>query len=86
MAKIKHFEKQKKGLLKTIIQRRFERNLEDYLFENKLNKWESMDELDEILSEKINDYYEIMEQIDEYYNPRIEEDEANNNYEEEEED
>ena len=83
MAKIKHFEKQKKGLLKTIIQRRFERSLEDYLFENKLNKWESMDELDEILSERLNDYYEIMEKINEYYNPRIEEDEANNNYEEE---
>lgn len=83
MAKIKHFEKQKKGLLKTIIQRRFERSLEDYLFENELNKWENMDELDEILSEKLNDYYEIMEKINEYYNPRIEEDEANNNYEEE---
>lgn len=83
MAKIKHFEKQKKGLLKTIIQRRFERNLEDYLFDNELNKWENMDELDEILSEEINDYYEIMEKINEYYNPRIEEDEANNNYEEE---
>lgn len=83
MAKIKHFEKQKKGLLKTIIQRRFERSLEDYLFENELNKWENMDELDEILSEEINNYYEIMEKINEYYNPRIEEDEANNNYEEE---
>ena len=83
MAKIKHFEKQKKGLLKTIIQRRFERSLEDYLFDNELNKWENMDELDEILSEEINDYYEIMEKINEYYNPRIEEDEANNNYEEE---
>lgn len=83
MAKIKHFEKQKKGLLKTIVQNRFERNLEDYLFENELNKWESMDELDEILSESLNDYYDIMEKINEYYNPRIEEDEANNNYEEE---
>lgn len=83
MAKIKHFEKQKKGLLKTIVQHRFERSLEDYLFENELNKWESMDELDEILSERLNDYYEIMEKINEYYNPRIEEDEANNNYEEE---
>lgn len=83
MAKIKHFEKQKKGLLKTIVQNRFERNLEDYLFENELNKWEGMDELDEILSEGLNDYYDIMEKINEYYNPRIEEDEANNNYEEE---
>lgn len=83
MAKIKHFERQKKGLLKTIVQHRFEQGLEDYLFENELNKWESMDELDEILSEKLNDYYEIMEEINEYYNPRIEEDEANNNYEEE---
>ncbi len=83
MAKIKHFEKQKKGLLKTIIQNRFERSLEDYLFESKLNKFENMDELDEILSESLNDYYDIMEKINEYYNPRIEEDEANNNYEEE---
>ena len=85
MANIKHFEMQKKGLLQTIIQRRFEKNMGDYLFDNRSVKWNTMDELDALVSEEITSYFSIMRMIDEYYDPRIKEDEAKNNYHENDE-
>lgn len=85
MARINHFEMQKKGLIQKIIQERFEKNLGDYLFENEMNKWSTMDELDGLVSDEIVKYFDLMKMIDDYYDPRIKKDEADNNYHEDDE-
>ena len=87
MAKIKHFEMQKKGLLQKIIQQRFERNMENYLFgdDNTPCKWSTVNELDGLVSDEIVKYFDLMKMIDDYYDPKIKEDEAKNNYHEDDE-
>ena len=64
----REFEKQKRGLLLTIMQAKFEDKVYAYLDSD---KFESMDELDAWLSEALQQFCKERRVVREYYNSRI---------------
>lgn len=64
----REFEKQKRGLLLTIMQAKFEDKVYAYLDSD---KFESMDELDDWLSEALQQFCKERRMVREYYNSRI---------------
>lgn len=64
----RELEKQKRGLLLTIMQAKFEDKVYAYLDSD---KFESMDELDAWLSEALQQFCKERRMVREYYNSRI---------------
>lgn len=69
---LRHINTNKRNLLIGLIKTRFEETVYDYLEESNFS---SMEELDNWLDSNMRDMFSQLRQIDEYYMPKIEEEE-----------